>query len=359
MTDLCLPPAARSSTDHRAVLHDLLEQALAWPSEYDAGLSSHLPMALEALDGLGADAATMQRFMQRYARRFERLPAGNARGAAAVTALTSDWPAWRGRFEALPALRAHFDAAMARVGREALLREALPLLVSGAGGAAFHGAIRVAHAVAAGHDGELAAALAYWASRWMPLDLPPPAARAFHDPAPWLDAIDARLLADDPTWSSAEALIMTRMPAATRTHAWRSLAGAFDGAAGATPAAFDGLIRSAALRYASTRSFTVLHLVTGARALRELAAWLPDQPAWHAPIWHAVAAASIASRVAWTDGASFRAEPPPASWPDVIARAAASDDDHVIKLVHAVACEQARRPDDAWLAAARRAVGGA
>jgi hypothetical protein len=40
----------------------------------------------------------------------------------------------------------------------------------------------------------------------------------------------------------------------------------------------------------------------------------------------------------------------------VRARACASDDDHVIKLVHAAAMQQADSPDAVWLEAARTAV---
>ncbi len=58
----------------------------------------------------------------------------------------------------------------------------------------------------------------------MPLEAPRPASACLHDPADWLDAIDARVLAADPTWSSAEPPITTRLSDATRTQAWRELA---------------------------------------------------------------------------------------------------------------------------------------
>ena len=80
-----------------------------------------------------------------------------------------DWLALRGQTDAFAPLRATFAAALARDGRDAVLRAALPALLPGVAAAAFHGVIRTAHAVEAAHDGELAAALAYWAWRWQPL----------------------------------------------------------------------------------------------------------------------------------------------------------------------------------------------
>jgi hypothetical protein len=63
-----------------AACTDLLAQARRFSPEYGDGLANHLPMALIALDRMGADAATMQRFFARYSRRLE--PAGDASGPA-------------------------------------------------------------------------------------------------------------------------------------------------------------------------------------------------------------------------------------------------------------------------------------
>ena len=51
-------------------LQDLLDASLAYPPEYPNELSSHLPMALAALDGLGAEEVRLRTFFVGYARRF-------------------------------------------------------------------------------------------------------------------------------------------------------------------------------------------------------------------------------------------------------------------------------------------------
>ena len=335
------------STAANPILHRLLDEAQRFPPEYAEQLGNHLPMALTALAGLQADEAQMRAFFASYSRHFD----GQASGDASAPPF-ADWPAHRGQFDAFDRLRASFAAAITRDGRDAVLRAALPLLLGGIGAAAFHGAIRTAHAVDSGHDGELAAGLAYWAARYMPLAPPTAGELAFDEVADWLDAIDARLLTADADWRSNAPRISLRMQEAVHTQAYQSLAGRLR----PSRESLVELAAAAAERYARTGNFTVLHIATATNAAMTLAAWLPmnDDKAL-APLWHAVAAASLASRVATTP----LREPSAASaldWAQVRALALASDDDHVIKLVHAMAVRQNLAPAGVWLRAAWRAV---
>lgn len=331
-------------------LQRLLDASLAYPPEYANELSSHLPMALAALAGLGADEARLHAFFVGYVRRFNTPP-------PAVQSAVPDWRAVRGRFERFASLWATFAAALTRDGRDVVLREALPDLLSGVGGAAFHGAIRTAHAVESGHDGELAAALAYWAARWMNLAAPAPRGPDIDTVADWLDAMDTRLKQDAAPWQSAAPLIAGRMRDASHTAAYQEGAGRLRSAGRDRAALLHELALCAAARYAATRNFTVLHMATAARAARVLAPWLPRDDAALAPLWHAVAAASLASGVATAAPRQALADAG-LDWAQLRARARGSDDDHVIKLVHAMASQDALAPHPVWLSAAARAVAG-
>ncbi len=341
----------------RAVLHQLLDESLQLGPEYEAGMANHLPMALAALDGLGAHEAQIRSFYAHYARRLGPMPAAApvTRGAReAGHGAIDDWRSLRGRIDAFAALRRHFDAALARDGRDALLRDVLPALMDGSAGAAFHGPIRVAHAVESGHDGELAAALAYCAARWNPLPQPARSDAVFTDPAAWLDAIDAHQRRTAPGWRSPAPLISERMQHAALTGAWIELADALVVSDGQVPEALAALAKAAAARYAASGNFTVLHMATASRAAQVLAPWLPTQAAAWRPLLHAVAAASISARAMPLQRDVSTA----LTWADVRRAACASDDDHVIKLVHAMSMQHARAPDPVWLDAARAAIQG-
>jgi len=304
-------------------LHRLLDRNLLLPAEYGGGLTSHLPMALHALARMGADAARLQRFFDLYAARFASpKPTGDA------PALT-DWLPHRGRYASLPALRATFAHALQRDDAATVLQRVVPHLMPGVGAAAFHGLLRTAHAFEAGHVGELAHGLAYWAARWFVL---PPAPAA---PATWgFEDWSARLAHEALGWRNSGTLISQRMQEATQAPAYRALAGGlrFESDTVAKLAGF------AAALYAESGNFTVLHMVTGCRAARVMLPFAGDAAEASGALVPALTAAFLASDVVQSE--RF-APPTPLAHSALAAGAIASDDDHVIKLVDACLDESA------------------
>ncbi len=321
-------------------LHRLLDADQALPPETATGLTRHLPMALQALQAMSAPAERLAQFRSAHEARF----AGVA--GPALPDIGPSWQAGLGRFDAYEALRARFATWLDAEGRAAVLRETLPMLLPGSAAGAFHGPIRTAHAVEAGHDGELASALAYWAARWQPL-MPPPQQPQDLDVEDWTAALSEAAL----RWTPEAPLIALRLRIVEGSPTYRALAGRLRRPDDLLPR----LTRFAAERYAATASFTVLHMLTSLRALRLLLPLAgPGAEADAAPaLVHALTAAYLAARMAaWP-------ELPPAPrlpWDELLRRAVASDDDHVVKVVHAA--WQLSREDDSpvFAAAAARAV---
>ena len=325
----------------RHTLHTLLAAQTWLPPEYAQALSNHLPMGLHALQALGASDERLQQFFGRYALHFEAAPAT----ASAVPA--GPWTEQLGQIAAYPALRRHFAAALQAEGPDRVLRAALPLLWPGLAAAAFHGPIRVGHAVQAGQADELAAALAYWAARWQALPLPAVAAAA----RPWDEGI-AHLQASRQRGQSRASLISLRMAEASASDDYQQLAAALAPA----PDLAHRVAQWAAVllpAYAGSRDFTLLHGITGLRAVQTLLPWLADAaPAVDAGVLdRALVAAWLSTRPAQ------RSMPDPLAWPALIAAALASPDEHVIKLVHACHEQAGRWGDLACRQAASAAVG--
>lgn len=325
------------------LLHERLDRLRDLPPEYAEGLSSHLPMALHALWDLGADAATMDRFAARYAVRFD----GRTQAEAPPIA---DWRAARGDISAYAGVRAQLAARLAQADAAQLLREMLPDLWPGISGAALHGLIRTAHAVEAGHPGELAAALAYWAVRWQalpPTELELSGERPIGGPSVWtVEAWRTRLTAEAQARRTSGRLIVDRMQEAAQSEAYRQLAGP------QAPPTIDvpTLAAFAADLYARSGNFTVLHLLTGCRAAAVLLpfAGAPAQAAPH--LLRAFVAALLSCNLMLRDDALT--SPP---WASLVATAQESDDDHLIKLVHAAWRWHGVDPSGPWQAAAARA----
>ncbi len=313
-------------------LQTLLDEGAAHDAEYRGGLSNHRPMALVALRRLGASDERLAAFAQHYSPRLQPAP-------PAVPWPAGDaWQLLFGERDAWPTYRDLFTQWLQHEGGAAVLSQALPSLMPGCGAAAFHGLIRTAYAVQAGHGPELADALAYWACRWLDLGRATPGGR-LADPA--------RLLAALHPAPAQGSLIFERM---------RQVAvdPAFDAAVARLR--IDGdtlprLARAAARLYARSGNFTALHLVTSAQALRVLLPFADELLPALAGYWRAYAAGWLAS------GAVAGRAPAPLPWPDLVTAALASDDAHLIKLVDACREEQqAYGGADDWQRAATRVV---
>ncbi len=320
-------------------LHRLLDDNLTLPAEYASGLTNHLPMALHALDRLGADAQRLRGFFDAYAVRFEPLAP-----AAAAPPPLADWLAHRGRLASLAALQSTFAEALCRDDAPTVLRHVVPHLMPGIGAAAFHGLLRTAHAYESGHVGELAHGLAYWAARYFEL-APPPTASAQMGLEAWVDEL-VRLSAH---WKSDAPLIFLRMQKAEDCAPYRALAGGLaldDGT-------LAGLSLFAATAYAESGNFTVLHLLTGCRAARVLLPFAGDAVPALGAVVRAFTAGYLASGVAHGVQPLPQA---PADWSTLTAAAIGSDDEHVIKLVDACFAEARTGAEALYRQAAARAL---
>ncbi len=322
-------------------LRQQLDLSAQHDAEYGNKLSSHLPMALTALARLGADDSRLAEFASRYAKAKRLHPAPPV----------EPWPsgeAWQSRLgdpRAWPAYRSFFNEWIEQEGSPYVLELTLPVLLRGVGASAFHGLIRTAYAVAAGHSHELSDALAYWACRWFSLG---PLGMVGKE-------LEVKVVLGQLTPRPApQPLIAERM-----LHASMQPGFALE----AARLRIDGdktlaqLALQAAQLYAATRNFTVLHLQTSAHAMRLLLMWLDDELHGEAlsSYWlnYAAGFASAGLRPGVdqvTPSADAR------SWATIVSLAVTSDDDHVIKVVDSCREQEKFYGGDVWRQAAARAV---
>lgn len=268
---------------------------------YRGHYANHLPMALVALDRMGADDAIIERFAHRYARaHLEPLDHG---GVFARTVRD-------------------FHEDIARRGRDIALREAIGRLGAGAGSGAFHGAIRTAYALETDSDMEIAHALAYWSLVFEPIELTPTEGGGT-SPQEALDTVRVAVGGKRPATHS----IAGAMSIAAADPRFASWCGAFTAASDVEPIA--PLLIDA---YARTRDFALLHGVTGCHALRLLLHHAPDKAALVRGFWVAVVAAYAGAGAPGGDAATT----PPASadWPAILDEAVHCDDEHDVKLAY-------------------------
>ncbi|RQO63294.1 hypothetical protein DBR47_01750 [Paucibacter sp. KBW04] len=334
------PSSAAPEPASLQALHRLLAQGLALPPEYRQGLSNHLPMVLQALHGLGASEAQMARFFASYRSHFD----AEAEHPIAVDGgqeAEQDWLSLRGRDGAYPVLLAYFQQALRAQGLDAVMREAVPHLLPGISGAAFHGLIRVAHALASGYEPELAAGLAYWAWRWQRLEAAPAMPASERLP---FDSWALAIQLEARHWRSQPGLISARMLEASRTSIYRGLAGRLL-AADSAQERLDQFARLAVQSYVGSANFTVLHMITGLRALRALLPWLPASLDLQLLLTEHFTAAYLAANLTPLRSDARERQTENWAWPDLIAQTLESKDDHLIKLVYACQQEALRAGD--------------
>ena len=315
-------------------LHQVLDAGAMFDAEYARGLSNHGPMAVTALHHLGADAASLQAFWRRYSRRLD--PAR----AAQPWPATDAWTARLGDAAAWPAYRGLFLQWLHNEDAGDVLRAVLPTLMAGVGAAAFHGLIRTAYAVQAGHRQALADALAYWACRWLNLEPLPPGAGREDDPTAVLRQLPV------PRHPPPGGLIFQQMQAVAAPARFARTVARLH----ITDKTLPMLAHGAAQLYARSGNFTVLHLLTSAHAVRALLPWLYDPLPALRGYWQAFAAAWAAS------GAHDLGPPRLRPWPHIVAFALASTDDHVIKLVDSCRAQAQAYGGAVWRQAASRAL---
>ena len=311
-----------------STLAQLLTEAEVYDPEYGGGLCNHLPMALTALEQMGASPGRLGEYRRTHVSWLEALP-------DAPPATPGAWPFRKADRAAFRDLRDDFRRRIARDGRDAVLRATLPELAPGLSAAAFHALIRTAMGVVGKHDGVVAAGLAYWAAHWQrlgvvlgaPADLAPS-----RDPATLLERLrtDARF-AFDP--KQAPSLIDDALLAVGAVRGFDDVIHWLDPGCSIADVA-----RAAAALYAATGDFTALHTVTATQAVTVLLPYVTDQRVLLPWLWQGLAAAYIAiGRPALPSGETLEAwrgaETP--SWPELLPKAIAEEDEHVVKLSYA------------------------
>ena len=298
-----------------------IEAAHGFSGIYRGYLASHLPMALVALEAMGADDARIAAWAAEYSRKLEPLnhPAHE---------LYARWATL-------------FAERLAADPPEAVLREWIPRLEPAIGSGAFHCAIRAAYAWEAGNAAELAHALAYWAVAYQAL----PAfssPRGVQSPAAVLTGIAADAARAGRRTDGRN--IAQRAESASRLPEFAGWIAAADPAA----ITLDGLAAALIRAYRASGDFTVLHGVTGTHAARVLGPFLSAGAPVH--LWRALVAAYVGAGAPPVQGA--QAGDASLDWPSIHATAVRCDDEHDIKIAYTCWREWQRTGDDLYRQAA-------
>jgi Questin oxidase-like len=342
-----LPTLADVASTTALPLAELLDEELAFDATTGTRLSSHLPMALVALDRLGASDERLTEFAQHYRARLVPIPDDG------VIASFDEWRLARGERDAYGPARAYLEAQITEHGRDAVVRRHVDHLIDGVAGAAFHGVIRLAYALESASDARVAAGLAYLTQVHQPLGERARAEALTDDPVAALDRV-----ADLSGLRAAAATgnIGQRMRAVAEHREFDGVVDWLDVNA-STP---QRLTDAATALYAQTDDFVALHGLTGSHAISIVAPYVEDDGALTAYWFQALAAAYATIGAPRLSDPTIPLEPwleVATPWDAIAAAATSSDDEHVVKLVYTARTLDARAPNPLLRAAAARQAG--
>lgn len=319
-----------------------IEAAHRYGAIYRAGLASHHPMAIAALDAMGATEADMDRFETHYLPQLEPMP------DAVVPIQDGDEAAHLGSPRAFPEWLVYFNSAIAREGADTVLRRWVDRLVPAVASGAFHGAIRTAFAIESGAEGELAHGLAYWACSYTPLPLPaePSGTRSPHEVLAAIAADPARAGKRLPGNG-----IISRASAAARLPEFAGYVASLD----PEQLGLDSIAQAALRAYAASGDFAILHCVTGVHAFRVLGPYASDSGAALQDLWPAFVATYVGAGAPPVEGWGLTGDDS-LGWPEILGRAVKREDEHDIKLAYSCWREWQHRGDDLYRRAASARV---
>lgn len=319
-----------------------IEAAHRYGAVYRGALASHYPMAVAALDAMGASEADLDRFDARYLPQLEPIQ------RAVVAIEPGDEAAHLGSPRAFPEWVVYFDAAIAQDGLEPVLRRWIDRLLPAVAAGAFHGAIRAAFALESGARGEMAHALAYWAAAYRLLPATPTPSGALSP-----EEVLSRM-SRDPAHAGKRPPgngIISRAMAAAREPAFAAHAESLD----PEQLALDAIARALLRAYAASGDFTILHCVTGTHAFRLLAPYAADSGAALADFWAAIVATYLGAGAPPAQGWGLKGDDS-LDWPAIHACAVRREDEHDIKLAYSCWREWQHRGDDLYRRAASARV---
>jgi len=343
--------------------HDRIDEALEMLSgcgpETVEGFSNHGPMAAEALGAMGRSDVVIA-WVDRYRKH------ATPRPVAAGRIDSSQWRTALGDYRCFPQWAEFFGEELKNASWRDVLDRWAARLAPGITAAAFHGALRTAHAARSLGDAdtslrraELAQGLGYWAASYQPLN---PKTAATHG-APASRALTGVPLLPDNQRRTSGAITDALAPV-TAYPAFADVYGMLD-ASGEVGALISDLTATFAQVFDANATGIVpviafIHCVTGPSCVRIMMPHISEATAraCAAHAWHAAAAIySTYAAKPWRAAADQESEAErPMTVEKLIDRSVRNGNEHAIKFTEACIRESAPRPHPAYARAASHAI---
>jgi len=294
----------------------MLEELLARAQDYDidtkvGGFTNHLPMALIALDRLGASDARLKEYFQMYSENLKPLE---------YTSITEEfnWFEHLGERDKFGAYLEYYTNKINLNGWQAVLRSHIDKIIQGCAASAFHALIRLSYGIIQENAKEITFGLAHLSSHYLRL---PESSKSENEPS----AILNNALNTFSDYVASGDTITNRMIDIANHNKFTNI-NKFS--SGLSLASLSHLFTQLYLR---SSDFTVLHAVTSCHAMRIVLPYIEDKESALVGYWSAALVAILSvENLELRDVCEIQTKSLEQLNVEIAAK---SNDDHLIKLV--------------------------
>lgn len=304
------------------MINQLINSYKEQEATFSKGLSNHLPMALSALNLIGAKEDEIKDFAHVYLETRDIKTIHDAKQNE-----INDLKPYIGKQKYYPELKVYFKNKIQSHGYEAVLSDYLDSLMPGSSGDAFHGLIRLAYGVESQNEEEIAAGLAYLADAYYDFNIDP-LSLGLREPLEQVKELNKMYYKSN--LSVENGLIIKKMTLLSEKQvvkdALRNLPeGSFN---------IERLLDLSATLFAYSMDFTLLHGFTSTQALLVLNPFIQNQNLAYAYHWLHLQLAYLSTQAPKLD--ETMTVETNFSWHDIFKKGIQSKDAHVIKVHHSL-----------------------
>ncbi|KGJ93743.1 questin oxidase family protein [Colwellia psychrerythraea] len=315
----------------------LLDKAGKYHPLYGGGLATHLPMVMIALTQLNASQTKLNNTFDESVKGLEHI--GDLDSITPVKNIEHDL----GNSNSFRSYLKYFKGELRIHGIDTVLKQSLPVLISGVAASAFHALIRLAYAIEANNKSEIAIALAYWCAEYQSFEL------SIETSNESLEEILTRLAPVGVNHNFSPRIIVNRMSEIG------SLLKHENCVIQPHSVNLSDLKKFALKAYCAKDDFTLLHTVTGCHAFSIVMPYIEYVDIALKELWKAILVAYLSTGLDYADK-EIQISENSFDFPLVISSALKSNDSHVIKLVYTCFCEYTKDKDPLYYTVAKRMV---
>lgn len=308
-----------------------------YASDYNGGLSSHIPMVSYSLYELGVSFDEITKYLDKT---IKRINIAKEDFTEVYNIDDENFEKYLGAENSFGSYYKYFSKKLNEGDSIEMLGEFLPKLIKGVAGRAFHPLIRLSYAVRSDNEEEVLKSLSYFASKYLPhkfADLP------LHSERPLESLIELVESVKEEEYNGG--LIADRIGKVYELEGFKKNAFTLKGNSEELLYQLDKIINKL---FVETKDFTILHAVTSKQSIKALLPLVKDKEYILQNYWLAVLAAYITIDSPEVKNLDIYIHSDLPEIKEIISESIVSNNDHTIKLANSCRIEFERSGDEVY-----------